>query len=68
VLNSFTIRINDHGSGQLFIGYVYRWNSTTGMAVGPALYTSSVVNLAGQTNYQTASFSTGGVNLTHGNQ
>ena len=68
VLNGFTFHINDHGLPLQFIGYVYEWNSTTGAAEGPALYTSSIVSLVSRPDYQTVSFNTGGINLTPGDQ
>jgi len=74
VLTSFSFEIEPQvlGASLTFAGYVYAWNSASGVATGSALYTSSPVTISapssGPLSFQLVTFNTGGIALTPGTQ
>ena len=48
--------------------FVYQWNSATNRIVGPALFTSGTFNFSAGAGYTAATFNTGTITLTPGQQ
>jgi outer membrane autotransporter protein len=69
ILSGFTFELaRESGTAPQFQAYVYQFNSTTHLIVGPALFTSGVMTAPSGTTFSAVTISTGSIALTAGLQ